>query len=241
MPWTAPEPPAEIANEPASPLDREETILRQLTTGLLKIGLATRQHAWAGGERRGLTPTQGQALAYLLQRAPAGARVSELATALGIAQATASVMLKTLVDKGLIERRPSPDDARAVTLTLTEAGVDEAQLTLTWTDFLLEAVDELNPEEQAAFQRAVVKMIRAMQLKGDIPVSRMCVTCTWFRPNAHPGGDRPHHCAFVDAPFGDRQLRLDCSEFEDAAPELAQRNWQRFVAPEDANPPLIGA
>ena len=60
----------------------------------------------------------------------------------------------------------------------------------------LEAVDELSPDEQAAFQRAIVKMIRAMQLKGDIPVSRMCVSCTWFRPNAHPGGDQggPEMC-----------------------------------------------
>ncbi|MER3418788.1 MAG: MarR family transcriptional regulator, partial [Chloroflexota bacterium] len=29
---------------------------------------------------------------------------------------------------------------------------------------------------------------------------------------------RPHHCAFVDAPFGDRSIRLDCP---DHAPAIA--------------------
>ncbi|MCO5221520.1 MAG: MarR family transcriptional regulator [Thermomicrobiales bacterium] len=210
-------------------LDRESAIRRQLIAGLVKIGLATRQHAWAGGEQRGLTPTQGQVLAILLQRAPHGARVTELATALGVSQATTSVALKALTEKGLIQRTTPEDDGRAVVLTLTDAGLEEARQTLSWTDFLIDSVDELDEAEQAAFQRSIVKMIRAMQLKGQIPVSRMCATCTWFRPNAHPGSDHPHHCAYVDAPFGDRQLRLECSDFKAAAPELAERNWEEFV------------
>jgi hypothetical protein len=42
----------------------------------------------------------------------------------------------------------------------------------------------------------------------------MCVTCRYFRPHVHSDPERPHHCAFVDAPFGDRALRLDCRDHE---------------------------
>ena len=228
MSWSSPDDVTDSDGGSAA-LDRETAIHRQLIAGLVKIGLATRQHAWAGGEQRGLTPTQGQILAILLQRAPDGARVTELASALGVSQATTSVALKPLTEKGLIQRTTARDDGRAVVLTLTDLGAEEARQTLSWTDFLIDSVDELDEAEQAAFQRSIVKMIRAMQLKGQIPISRMCATCTWFRPNAHPGSEQPHHCAYVDAPFGDRQLRLECSDFETAAPELAERNWERFV------------
>jgi hypothetical protein len=45
----------------------------------------------------------------------------------------------------------------------------------------------------------------------------MCATCVFFRPDVHDDPERPHHCAFVDAPFGDRQLRLDCDDYRRSA------------------------
>jgi len=60
-------------------------------------------------------------------------------------------------------------------------------------------------------------MIAALQEQGRIPVARMCPTCRFFRPNVHDDPERPHHCAFVDAPFGDRSVRIDCPDHEPAA------------------------
>ena len=58
----------------------------------------------------------------------------------------------------------------------------------------------------------------------------MCVTCQFFQPNRYPGSDRPHHCALVDAPFGDRHLRLNCAEQVAADPETAKQNWHLYVS-----------
>jgi hypothetical protein len=59
----------------------------------------------------------------------------------------------------------------------------------------------------------------------------MCVYCRFFRPYAHPDDpEQPHHCAFVNAPFGDRALRVDCPEYEDADPARAAGNYEEFVA-----------
>lgn len=208
---------------PVDPLDN------RILTGLAKIGLATRHRAWSEAEERGLTPTQGQILALLRAR-PNGLRLSELAEQLAVTPPTASVAARTLTAKGLLRKDRPPDDARGIVLTLTDAGAREAEHAAGWSDFLLTAVDALTPAERVVFYRGLLKMIRVLQERGEIPVSRMCVACRFFQPNRHVDRDRPHHCAFVDAPFGDRSLRLECADYEPAAPDVAACNWERFVA-----------
>lgn len=198
-----------------------DSLGERVVTGLVKVGLAMRHRAWSEAEGSGLTPTQGQILVLLRLRPGAGMRLSEVAEALAVTPPTASVSVGALVVKGLVSKTKAVGDARAVTIVLTDAGVREAERTAGWADFLLAAVDELAPAEQEVFYRSLVKMIRVLQEQGEIPVSRMCVTCRFFRPNVHPGRDKPHHCAFVDAPFGDRHLRLECADHDPVPPAQA--------------------
>jgi DNA-binding MarR family transcriptional regulator len=201
-----------------------------VVTGLAKIGLATRHRAWAEAEGQGLTPTQGQILALLRPRTDAGMRIGELATELAVTMATATVAVQALERKGLVQKRRSLQDGRARSITLTLAGQLEAERAAGWADFLLDAVDELTPEEQEVFYRGLVKMIRALQQRGEIPISRMCVTCRHFRPYVYDDALEPHHCSLVNAPFGDRHLRLECPEQEPAPADHAASTWARYVA-----------
>ncbi|MFU0506006.1 MarR family winged helix-turn-helix transcriptional regulator [Pseudaminobacter sp. NGMCC 1.201702] len=204
-----------------------EPIARRITGGLVRIGLVLKSRAWKGAGSAGVTPTQGQALS-MLREAPAGLHLSALAKLLGVSAPTASDMVNSLVAKGLA-RKEAGTDKRSITLKLTTDGEALAARTMEWPDFLGSAVEALAPAEQAAFLRMLVKLIRTLQINGDIPLQRMCITCRHFRPNAHDGPN-PHHCAFVDAPFGDRHLRLNCAEQEEADDETKDANWQRFVA-----------
>jgi DNA-binding MarR family transcriptional regulator len=213
----------------ADPLPPDEPLARRVTTGLAKVGLALKHQAWAEAGGRGLTPTQGQALA-LLRATPGGLRLGVLAGLLGVTAATTSDSVAALHRKGLVAKLPVAGDGRAVLVRLTPAGVREAAAAAAWPDFLLEAVDELSEGEQAAFLRGLVTMIRTLQLRGRIPVARMCVSCRFFQPFRHPDGRHPHHCAFVDAPFGDGELRLDCSDHDAAPAELAAHTWEAFRA-----------
>ncbi len=160
----------------------------------------------------------------------AGLRISELADRLAVATATVSDSIAALARKGLVTKQRDPADARAVAVFLTVTGQAEAEEAAGWPDVLLEAVRTLDGEEQAALYRALLKTVRALQVRGRIPVSQMCVTCRFFRPYAHPGARQPHHCALVDAPFGDAQLRLDCPEHQAAPAEVAEGAWAAFVA-----------
>ena len=199
-----------------------------IATGLAKIGMYLRSEGWRQADGASLTPTQSQILVQLAQRGPT--RVTALAHELGVTQPTASDAAAALIRKGHVERRPDPADARASLLHPTQSGRRVAEAMAVWPDALLAAADALEPHERAVFLKALTKMIRALQIQGAIPVQRMCATCTFFRPNVHNDPAAPHHCAFVNAAFGDAALRLDCGEHEAAPDSQAAVNWQVFAS-----------
>lgn len=213
-------PPVKHSNPPSS----------RLITGLAKIGLALKTQAWKDANTQGLSPTQAQILA-LLNREPARAqRLSELAEALGVTAATTSDAVRSLSEKHLVSKARSDENARALAITLTDAGRAEAARSNDWPDFMLGAVETLSSLEQAVFLRGLVKILRTLQDRGQVPVSKMCLTCQFFQPNAHSNLKRPHHCAFVDAPFGDADLRLECDDHNPATLEQAHEHWLAFNA-----------
>src|SRR5215216_5708913 len=220
------------ANDPLPP---DQPLDKRVTTGLAKVGLALKQQAWAEAGGRGLTPTQGRVLA-LLRANPDGLRLGQLAGQVGVTAATTSDSVGALVRKGLVTKAALAGDGRAVVVRLTPAGAREAAAAAAWPDFLLEAVGELSGDEQAGFLRGLVTMIRTLQVKGRIPVARMCVSCQFFRPFEHDDPAAPHHCAFVDAPFGDGELRLDCPDHLAAPADHAADNWRTFRTPTAATP-----
>ncbi|WP_343612051.1 MarR family transcriptional regulator [Novosphingobium sp.] len=204
-----------------------EPVARRVTSGLVRIGQVLRSRAWKGAAAQGVTPTQGHAL-DLLREAPDGLSLGEIAQHLGVSPPTASDTMKALVTKGLVSKQPGAAK-RSIRLTLTPQGAALAERTRNWPDFLSDAVETLDPAEQAALLGSLIKLIRAMQMKGDIPVQAMCVTCSYFRANMHDDPQAPHHCALVNAPFTDHHLRLACPEHLQADPVLMEANWQRFT------------
>lgn len=212
-----------------SPIGRGlPSIEERVLAGLSRIGIVLKSQAWRDAGPRGLTPTQAQILAVIEGDPGGGPRIGELAARLAVSAATVSDAVRALVRKGLARKEPAADDARAVVVRLTAAGGRAARETASWPDFLTGTVDALTAEEKRVLLRSLVKMIRALQERGQIPVARVCATCSHFRPNAHADPERPHHCAFVDAAFGDAELRLDCPDHrpaDDAGREVTRRSF----------------
>ncbi|MEU4410634.1 MarR family winged helix-turn-helix transcriptional regulator [Streptosporangium sp. NPDC023963] len=203
-----------------------EPVARRVTSGLSKIGMVLRSRAWKGAGPAGVTPTQAQALELLRGRPTS---LGGLAARLGVSAATASNAVGTLVEKGLVVKEPGANK-RSVTLRLTPAGETTADQASEWPGFLSGAVETLDSREQTAMLRSLIKLIRTLQQNGDIPPQRICVTCRFFQPYVHADSANPHHCDYLNEPFGDRHLRLDCAEQADASPEQQQLAWQRFTS-----------
>ncbi|SKB13882.1 Transcriptional regulator [Planktothrix sp. PCC 11201] len=185
---------------------------QRILVGLSKISLALKSQSWQDAGQQGLSPTQAQILSLLEANGSEGMRLSAVAKGLAVTPATASDAVRVLSEKGLVQKIRSPEDGRAIAITLTPKGKSTAAETSCWSDLFLDAVGELSELEQTVFLRGLIKMILKLQDAGQIPISKMCMTCRFFQANRYPNSDRPHHCNFVDAPFGDRNLHLECPE-----------------------------
>lgn len=203
----------------------------QLVVALSKIGLAMKHEAWEAAGRTGLTPMQSQVLALLLGRAGEDVGVSAVAAQLAVKLPTASEAVSALESRGLVRKRRSKSDARAVSLALTAAGRREASRASAWPDALLSAVSALDDAERGPMMRGLVRMIAELEARGAIPSARMCASCAFFRPNAAPGAARPHFCELLAAPVGDADLRLDCPEMQPHPTRSARASLVAMTTP----------
>lgn len=201
----------------------------RLASALSKVSVSLKRRLWRDAASRRISPLQAQILAFLRQRSTHGATVSDITNMLGVTMPTASDVIAVLVRRGLLRKFRTEADGRVFTVLLTARGRRRAEQVMGWPDFLLWAAELLPVEEQESLLRTLIKLIRSIQERGEIPVAKMCVTCTHFRPHVHEDRERPHHCALVDAPFGDRLLRIDCQEQVPAEPEQQERQWQAFL------------
>lgn len=210
------------------PPDPATTLAGRIAAGLGRLALVLRHEAWRSGGEHGLSPTQAQVLAELAASPrPLGLRA--VADRLAVTMATASTAVSTLVEKGLVEKGRAEHDARAIELDLTRAGRDAATSAAAPPAPVVDACSALPASDQVALLRGLVGLVRELQDRGFVPAARMCVGCRFFRPHAHPGEARPHHCTYVDAPIGDADLRLDCREMEPVPDDRRARLWQVYL------------
>lgn len=199
-----------------------------LAAGLEKIGLAMKSRTWRREGRAGLGPLQRQVLTLLRSKPEQSAQVSEIADELVVRLPTASEAVATLESKRLVKRRRSNRDGRIVTVELTTKGAQACSPAVGMPNQIAAAMKALSSSEQVAFLKGLMKVIRTLQNQGEISVARMCVSCRYFRPYHYDDARQPHHCDYVNAPFGDQALRLDCAEYEPGGSSQAKAAWDRF-------------
>ena len=201
--------------------------LQQIIAGLGRLAALGRAGLWQAGAEFGLNPAQAGILSRIRQRPQ---RIADLAAHLGVTPASASDTVAALVAKGLARRDTDPGDGRARLISATPRGDEVAARIPAAPAALAEAIAALPGPERAQMLTSLQNLIRSLQEAGAIPVQRMCATCRFFRPHAHDDAAHPHHCDFVNAAFGQAELRLDCSDHEMAGTDRTAANWQRLDA-----------
>jgi DNA-binding MarR family transcriptional regulator len=205
-----------------------EPLVTRLREGFDRIAFVLRADLWAAAGEAGLNPAQAQVVGLLADR-PAGLRPKEIAAHLAISAASIADTLGALVRKGLVRRDPDPGDARAAIMSVTPDGRRLGAEIAQAASQVASAMAALAPAAQEELLLTQIALIRQLQIAGAIPLQRMCISCRHFRPHAHPDTAKPHHCAFVNAPIGGRDLRLDCGEHEAADPAVQAATWTTFA------------
>lgn len=199
----------------------------RIREGLERIATAIRADDWTGAQAAGINPTQ-LAILTALAGHNQSLGVKEIALRLGVSQPTTTDSILSLERKGLLEKRPAPGDGRSVRIAITAAGKAAIKTGLDTPRAVEQAAAALEGDEQRQLLTLIVSLIRQLQDMDAIPIQRMCVSCRYFRPNIHADAAKPHHCNFVDAAFGQQDLRIDCREHETADPSARAATWAEF-------------
>lgn len=213
-----------------APFHDERDPAERIVAGLSILGTALRAKAWEGATSLELTPTQARILTLLQRADPDGVTLAYLAGRLGVSGPTTSDSVGALEKKGLVQKRPSPSDRRALSIRLTKAGHVAAGRVTESPAELVAALDGLPSDDETTLLRVLVTLIRELETRGVIAPHRSCVTCRFFEPDTTGGAhaDRPYYCAFARARFNDGNLRLDCQDHEAAEAEVVAANWAIF-------------
>jgi len=202
-------PAEELALSRGAPVDVDA----KLALALERVGQAMRVQMWDKAKQHGLSPTQLQALLRLASDPPARRRVGVLAAELDVTHPTVSDAVSVLRRKGLVQPHPH----RTASLELSDRGRAVADFLGDWHARTRGQLAGFPVADKQATLRFLLDLIAGLQRSGAITIARMCVTCRFFRRDEHPDTKRPHHCALVDVPMADRELRIDCAEHEPQA------------------------
>jgi DNA-binding MarR family transcriptional regulator len=128
------------------------------------LSALTRQLARAsGGTDEGPPMTSTQRLALFETAVGGPLRLSELADRMGVTAPTASRAVDGLVDLGLLERLPDPDDRRAVRIDVTRPGRARVEERMTLAAAALEpAVAALSARDRAQLTTLLARLARLL-------------------------------------------------------------------------------
>ena len=206
----------------------DDTLQRaQAAAGLEQLASLVRAHSWRNEGMPALSPTQG-AILRMLATASDGLRAKQIAARLDISPASLSDSLKTMQAKGWIARRVDPHDRRAAIIHLSRQGRALAARMNHPERGMAVLLQGLESADVGALLRLTQLLVSQAQQLGMATGMRTCLGCKFFRPYASNDTKQPHFCAFLGTPFGDAELRADCTEQSPADEALHAANRERF-------------
>lgn len=179
----------------------------KIVVALERLSEAFRVLLWEKGKALGLSPIQIQLLLFIRFHPPERCKVTFLAQEFNLTPSTVSEALRTLEQKGLLQRKTDPADTRSHTLALTEEGLAMAARVSDFADVMLPGLTHLSSSEQDCLLEQLLGLIAHLQRAGVIVPQRMCFACTYYRKT-----DSGHFCHFIKKPLEVRELRVDCPE-----------------------------
>ncbi|UMA64021.1 MarR family transcriptional regulator [Roseivivax marinus] len=148
----------------------------------------------------GLTAVQLRVLQIVAERGTC--HPSDVASQMGVSQATISVLIKKLVSYGLIARQVSATDRRQVDLSITSAGREKVAVAPDALQQKYVAQFEGLPEWEQAMVVSVLERVAGMLDAGDIDAA----------PVLAVGEITRHNGAGQGAPTSERERSADVAE-----------------------------
>ena len=176
------------------------------------------QMAWIflfEGTRHGLSDRDWMALRFLARANRFSRTPSALASYVGATRGTASYIVNELEKKGYLERTPSSQDKRSVTLSVTPR--DNKFLERDPTNVLVDALAALDDVKKINFRDALRQMLDrsdTAQQRRHADSCRRCMFLWEGRPATEGGPSSEFNCRLFRAAIPESEIDLLCASFE---------------------------
>ena len=142
---------------------------RSILDSLRRVVAALRVSAVAAEREGGLSAAQLFVL-HRLGESPASS-LNELAARTHTHQSSVSVVVRRLVERGLVERGPSAEDGRRLELRLSAAGAALRRSAAEPVQArMVRAIGRLSPSDRRALDRSLGRLVREMGVAGPAPL-----------------------------------------------------------------------
>ncbi len=194
-------------------LNNQETdVVSKIVVGLERISEAFRVLLWQHAKVLGLSPIQIQILIFADNHPENLCGVSYLAKEFNVSKPTVSEAVRTLVKKEMVERISETEDKRAYFISLTNKGKAIVASTEGFANPIHQSLDNLEEDQQIQLLQHLTQLIYRLNRAGILTVQRTCFACRFYEKK----GEK-HYCHYLNERLLDKDLRLDCPEFEGKA------------------------
>lgn len=120
-------------------------------------------HSFSGGDLDKLTGAQERVLGVVFQHSPEGVKLKEIANEVKLTPGAVSQIIEILVNHGLVERTPDPNDRRAVKINVSRRSEEQRTRMIDVFDKFMERIfSESTPEQGQAFLDLMEKIVDEM-------------------------------------------------------------------------------
>lgn len=188
---------------------QNKKIESKIVVALERISEAFRVLLWNESKENALSPIQIQVLIFLLFHSEEQCKVSSLAQEFNMSKPTISDSVKSLLQKGLIQKFDDPIDTRSYIIGLTAEGKQTAEKSANFAFAIEKPLGALSDGQKEAILSGLLKLIYELNKAGVITLQRMCFTCSHYQNN-----NGQHYCKLLQLNLATTDLRVDCPEHE---------------------------
>jgi DNA-binding MarR family transcriptional regulator len=170
---------------------------------------------WFEGTKHGLRDREWTALRFLVQANRFSRTPSALASYIGTTKGTASLIINKLEKLAYLERKPSANDKRSVTLGVTPRG--KKVLARDPINALVDTIAVLDDVGKASFRdalRHVLDQSDTTQQRRHADICKRCMFLTEDREDAEDRTSTVFTCRLFCAAIAEPEIELLCTSFE---------------------------
>lgn len=181
----------------------------KIVAGLERLSQVFKILLWDKAKEKGLSPIQIQLLIFIEHHSVEKTTVSYLSKEFNVTKPTISDAVKILGQKELIQKISDAKDSRSYTIKLTESGKKIVAETEDFPDPITKILSVKNDAEKEIIWNTISDLIIKLNRADIISVQRTCYNCKYYATH-----ETEHFCNFLNAPLHNKDIRIDCLEFE---------------------------